>query len=249
MTELLTGKRFWVLVLVIGCLLCIYTFYGMTAFSQQSVNAQAAAAQEDSTVTVWGQGEVKASPDSAQVNIGVITQAKSAKDAQSQNNRISNGVIAAVKDQGIPKEDIQTREFCIWPQHDEKGRNITGYQVNHTLSIRVVGTDKVGPVIDTAVAAGANHIYGISFEREDRAGLKQEALKKAVTDARERADALAKTAGKKVVRVVSIKEAGTDDSPPVYKRMAIEAGGAGAPVEPGQLTVTASVEVVFEIGG
>ncbi|MEW6447083.1 MAG: SIMPL domain-containing protein [Bacillota bacterium] len=249
MRELLTGKRFWLLVLLIAGFLC-YTIYGIGAFSGQSETGRAAA-QELSTVTVIGQGEVKVSPDSARVNIGVTTQAKSAKEAQSQNNRKANAVIAAIKDQGVPKEDIQTVEYGIWPQHDEKGRSITGYQVNHTLSVRVSGMEKVGAVIDAAVAAGANQSHGISFEREDRATLEREALKRAVADARERADAIAAAAGKKVIRVVSIKAGGAGDFPPVpvYGKRALEAGGAGVPVEPGQLTVTASVEVVFEIGG
>lgn len=249
MRELSSGKWFWVMALIIGCLLCVYTFYGITAFLGQTDAGKAAAAQESSTVTVSGHGEVKASPDSAQVNIGVITQARSAKEAQSQNNRTANAVIAAIKEQGIPKDDIQTTELSLWPQHDEKGRSITGYQVKHTLSVRVAGMEKVGAVIDAAVAAGANHTYGITFEKDDPADLEQEALKQAVADARERADALAQAAGKKIVRVVSIKEAGTQDFPPEYKRMAYEVGGAGVPVEPGQLSVTASVEVVFEIGG
>lgn len=248
MRELLTGKRPWGLVLMIACLLCM--FCGIAAFSRQPGTGQAgAAAQEPSTVTVRGQGEVKASPDSARINIGVITQAKSAKEAQSQNNRIAKAVIAAIKDQGIPKENIQTREYGVWPQHDNNERSITGYRVNHTLSVRGVTMEKIGAVIDAAIAAGANRIYGISFEKEDRAISEREALMKAVADARERATALAEAAGKKVLRVVSINEAGAQPYLPGYRKMLVEAGGAGAPVEPGQLIVTASVEVVFEIGG
>jgi uncharacterized protein YggE len=244
--ELLTGKRLaGILVMaVLAVLICRYGFRSLAAPAQQAVAVAAA----PGTVTVTGLGEVRVPPDSARMNLGVVTEAKTAREAQTANNRSVNAVIAALRAQGIPKENIQTSEFRIWPQTDEKGRNIVSYHVTHTLAVKVDGVDKVGAVLDAAVSAGANHSYGISFERGDQAALEREALRKALAEARARAEALAAAAGKKIVRVVSVREADTQPDLPAYKKLAAEAGAGGVPVEPGELTVTAAVEVVFEIG-
>lgn len=214
-------------------------------------DGQAVAAAGTATVTVSGSGEVSAAPDSACVTLGCTNQAVKARDAQSANDRAIEKVIAALKAQGIPKEKIQTRQYDIWPEQNEKGQ-IVRYRVTHTLSVEVKNIDKLGAVLDAAIEAGANNSGGISFERSDGLVLEREALKKAVADARQRAEALAGAAGKSVVRVVSIRESGTQPEPPVpYMRAMKVMDGAGesVPVEPGQLKITAAVEVEFEIGG
>jgi len=248
---LLINKRFGILLLaaVLGALLYQYGLRSITTTAEPGTGQAVAAAQGPATVTVSGRGEVRVPPDSARVNLGVVTWAKSAREAQAANNRTVSAVVAALKAQGIPREGIQTSEFNIWPQTDEKGKSVTGYQVNHILTVQVGDVDKLGAVLDAAVAAGANHSYGISFEKADRAALEREALKKAVAEAQARAEVLAGAAGKKIVRVLSVKEAGTQPDIPIYRKMAFEVGGQGVPVEPGQLTVSAAVEVVFEISG
>ncbi|MEW6182960.1 MAG: SIMPL domain-containing protein [Bacillota bacterium] len=211
----------------------------------------AAAATGTATVTVGGSGEVSAAPDSASISLGCTNQAAGAREAQTANDRAVEKVIEALKAQGIPKEKIQTRQYDIWPEQNEKSQ-IIRYRVTHTLSVEVKNIDKVGAVLDAAIRAGANNSGGISFERSDALVLEREALKKAVADARQRAEALAGAAGKSVVRVVSIREVGTQQPPVPYMRSAMKVMDGAAesvPVEPGQLKITTAVEVEFELGG
>jgi hypothetical protein len=218
-------------------------FYGL--FLKAGAKQAVAAGAGGATITVNGRGEVRAAPDCGQVRVGVATQSASAREAQLANDRAVEAVIAAVKAQGVTKENIQTSEYGIWPEYNEKGQ-LWRYRINHNLTVEVKAIQKLGAVLDAAVAAGANQSCSISFDRSDREVLEREALKKAVADARQRAEALAGAAGKSITRVVSIAEGAAQQEPPVYRSMAQLEGAGSVPVEPGELAVSAAVEVTFE---
>jgi uncharacterized protein YggE len=155
-----------------------------------------------------------------------------------------NAVITAVEGQGVPQKNIQTSDLSIWydSEHDQ-------YVVSHQTTIRIDNVTKVGAVLDAAVAAGANNSWGVSFGLQDESAARSQALQSAVADARKRANAIASALGVTITGVSSAGEASYTVTPPVPIAAAPSASGAtSTPVQPGQLTVTADVNVVYTFG-
>jgi uncharacterized protein len=193
------------------------------------------------TVTTVGHGSVTAVPDVATVSAGVRTTAATAAAALSANASKMSAVVAALKRMG--GEDLQTQQVSLYPQTDDRNA-VTGYVAQNTVSARskVAGA---GALIDAAVAAGANTVDGPSLDLSDREALYRDALKKAVEDARAKADALA-AAGGFGVGPVSVVTENTGEPQPVVEGAAV-AKGAATPVEPGTQDVAAEVTVSFAI--
>ena len=114
------------------------------------------------TLSVDGQGTGTATPDMATVTIGVTTQGEDAAKAQNDNAWVSNQIQSAVRSLGIEDKDIQTNGFNLNPSHDRNGQP-NGYEVMNMLRVRIRDLSKVGAVMDAAIAAGANQIYGVQF--------------------------------------------------------------------------------------
>lgn len=209
-------------------------------------------------LTVSANGEARVAPDEAIVRLGVSSQAPTAREAQDQVNRTAGAILEAVRRLGIPAERIQTSELNLGPvygqEQPERGvvrePKIVGYQSSNVVSIQVEQLDKVGPVIDAGLAAGANRLDGVSFGLRDDRKARTEALGHAVEEARAKADALARALKVRLVRILEVAEGGIAVSPPPYQklgRMAMESAMADTPVSSGQVGVAASVTVRWEI--
>ena len=181
------------------------------------------------------------------MSFGVATTSSNAKTALDDAAKIAEQIAAAVKKQGIADEDIQTRDVSVYPQStDQNGKQvITGYQASLSVQVKVRDIAKLGEVISAANAAGANAGSGPSFTIADPASVRAKALDEAVADARKSAEAMAKAAGKSVGEVLSIS---SSDAGSVVGPMYDTAGAAkSVSIEPGQLDITATVVVVFEL--
>jgi uncharacterized protein YggE len=194
-------------------------------------------------VTTIGHGVVTVVPDEAAVSAGVRTNAATAAAALSDNARIANAVVAALKRAG--GKELQTQQVSLYPQTDEQG-NVTGYTAQNTVSAKAKIAD-AGGLIDAAVAAGANTVDGPTLTVSDTDALYRQALKKALENARAKAQALADAGGFGVGPVSTVVEQGA--APPVvFQPMAGAAKAADStPVEPGTQDVTADVTVSFTI--
>src|SRR5690606_7483950 len=161
-------------------------------------------------------------------------------------------VVAAIKAAVIAERDIQTSGISIHPQYryaENQPRTITGYQASNTVNIKVRDVAKVGEVLDALVASGANQVNGPSFEIDEPESVYDEARQAALKKAQARAEMYAGSLGLRVRRLVSISEGGGFQPPmPMMKAMAMDARQQSAPVSPGETTLSASLEVVFEIG-
>ncbi len=214
--------------------------------------AQTAPAAAPRTLSMNGQGEVKAAPDMAQVSAGVTTSAPTAAAALAANSTRMTAVFAAIKKLGVPEKNIQTVNFSISPQYTNPGNNLpmrlTGYQVNNEVSVRLDDVSKVGAALDVLVTAGTNQMNGISFGIKDQAPLMTEARTRAVADARAKAETYAKAAGVTLGAILAISENGYSTPRPLY-RMAPMAMAAPAPppVAAGEESVSANVSIVWEI--
>ena len=204
-----------------------------------------------STLNVTGQGEARVAPDLAVVTLGVTTQADSAAEAMQQNASQQRAVIDALKAAGLAAENIQTSGLNLNPMRDygeNRQPEVIGYEASNMVSIRVSDIDRLGEVLDTIVAAGANQINGIDFRREDAAQTQDDARRAAVEDARHKAQILADAAGVQLGHVIQIGDVDTGHGPSPMRMMAADmAKEGGTPVEPGQLSMSAQVQMKFAL--
>jgi hypothetical protein len=196
------------------------------------------------TITVTGEGTVKAKPDRAGFSFGVDSRAGTASEASAENARAMRRLIAALKAAGISDEHIQTQQVSVWPQTGEDGQ-VTGYTASGSVSAETSIAD-AGEVVDAATNAGANTVSGPSLTLADSDAQEAQALKNAVADARRKAEALADASKASLGQVVKIVEGGAVEPVPMYERAAV-AKDAGAPIEPGTVDTSASVTVTFQI--
>lgn len=230
-----------------------------------SLAAMAQGQERDRTgppvLIVQGEGEVSSRPDRAVVNLGVMAQADQAQAAQEQVNAAMQKVLEAIQQQGIARDMIQTAGLSLHPvysqppfdprtgQQREEPR-ITGYRASNTVQVILDDLEKIGPVIDAGMGAGANQIQGVSFELRDDTQARTDALVQAAERARLKAQTLAGAMGLGLGDIQEVSEGGVNVVPPPMYRggarmVAMEA--ASTPVEPGQMRVHATVTLTYRI--
>jgi uncharacterized protein YggE len=224
----------------------------MTASAQSSV-AAAHAASDGTLLSVSAQAEARRVPDVATISAGVVTQAADANAAMRANAAQMDKVMAAIRAAGIAERDIQTSGVNLNPQYryvDNQAPEITGYQASNTVNLKVRDIARLGKVLDALVASGANQVNGPSFEIDQPEAAYDEARRGALDKAQARAAMYAKTLGLRVRRIVSISEGGGFQPPMPMPMMAMARGKAEADtaVSPGETTLSANLDVVFELG-
>ena len=203
---------------------------------------------DDDRVTVSGSASIEARPDIATATIGVQTFEADAVIAVTANNERTVAVINALRSLGVMEPDMQTSGFSIAPQRaysEDRPDSITGFWVRNTISATVRDLATVGSILQEAINAGANEIYGLQFALSNPDSLKDIVRVLAVEDAHHRAEALAVAAGARLGRIISLSESSV--SVPYYFRGALESDMAGVPVEPGEVEVAASVSAVYAL--
>ncbi len=205
------------------------------------------------TISVRGTGKVRVVPDHLVLAIQVnVPRAESAAEALSRNSKLTADVIAVLKRFNVADADIQTTRVALSPVYDYDKRvsppPIIGYSVQNELRVMIRKMDDAGRIIDQAARAGATGFGRLQYESSRRTELEREALKKAADDARTKADLLARQLGATLGRVLTISES-TAPAPPSIVPMAMEARAASidVPVMPGEIEITATVDVVFEL--
>jgi uncharacterized protein YggE len=199
------------------------------------------------TISVTGVGRAAAAADLALFNLAVETQAVTASDALTENNKRVAVVLSALKDHGVQEKDIQTTELTIDPVTDNaRPPKIVSYQVRNGLSVELRDIQGAGLVIDAAVQAGgdATRIESISFSFADPSSLLIQARKRAVDDAKDRAQQLADGLGVGLGNVISISESDANGGP---RRFIGAAAQEATAILPGQSEVTDQVTVSYEI--
>ena len=199
-------------------------------------------------ISVTGEASVSVPPDLAEIDGGVTSDAKTAREASEANNTAMGKVLQALKGAGLDEKDIQTSRLSLQPQSapNRSGPSaIAGYRASNRVTVRLRDVTKVASVIDTLVGAGANEIGGINFVVSQASKLLDEARERAVADARRKAEIYAKAAGVTLGAPLSISEEG-NSAPAPYRRMA--AGmAASAPVAQGEETLAVTVSVSWAI--
>ncbi len=212
-------------------------------------------ADTDSVLTVQGSAEVRVVPDLAVVRLGVVEQASTAEDAQDGVNGVVNRIINALRAAGIEESDVQTSRLTLSPVYSRQRPDgnqppaIIAYRAANTITVRVEALDRIGEVIDVALGAGANQLEGVSFELQDDSASRQAALRDAVGEARDKAEAIADALGVALVSILSVNEGGVMIGRPVMEmsRALSLQQGAPTPVSPGEVSVGASVTIQYRI--
>ncbi|KAF0171563.1 MAG: hypothetical protein FD162_2887 [Rhodobacteraceae bacterium] len=203
----------------------------------------------EALVTVTGEATVEATPDMATISLGVTTEGQTAAEAMTANSKALQAVVERLKAAGIEDRDLQTSNLSLnpnWVGYDSGSTpKIAGYVASNMLNVRVRALDGLGSVLDASIADGANTLNGISFELAEPRPALDEARKAAVADARARAALLIEAAGGTLGKIVSITENSGYGSPmPMFKS---DAAAALVPVAAGQIGLSASVTISFEI--
>lgn len=221
-----------------------------TAARAQGTSANPADAQN--VIVTSGEGLVTAAPDRAFVSISAESRAKLPKVAQQQNAQAMTAVQKQLKAAGISGDAVRTITLDLQPEFDynDGKQTLRGYVARNTIEARVDEIAKVGEVVDAAVTSGATSVSNIRFDLKERQAAQQRALAEAVTDARARADALAKAAGVSINRIVRIEDQSEQNMPPprpmAQFRMAA-ADAATTPVAAGQLEIRARVVLTVKV--
>jgi uncharacterized protein YggE len=201
-------------------------------------------------ISVTGEATISVLPDLAEIEGGVTSVAKTAREASEANNKAMAAVVAALKAAGIPDADIRTSRLSLQPQstQDRNGgpMQITGYQASNNVTVRVRDMSRVAAMVDTLVSSGANSIGGINFMVASPSSLLDDARARAVADARRKAEIYAKAAGVQLGAPVSISEQGAS-APIPLRRMSVSVAAVPPPVLPGQETLSITVSVSYEI--
>jgi uncharacterized protein YggE/F0F1-type ATP synthase delta subunit len=208
-------------------------------------------------LTVRGEAELRKPADLLRLQVGVITEDPEATAAVTRNSRVMADVIKALDKAGLQEQEYETGRFGVRPDYERRPRNagadwepkIIGYEVTNTLAIRTKQLDLAGKLIEAANEAGANTIDSITFDLADARTHRAEAIATATANARADAGVLAAAAGLQLVRIISVTLDEAGWRPPTMTRAGrgMAQAQAAPPLEPGAVTVRASVTLVYEV--
>lgn len=236
----------------------------VSTFLVLPVQGQSATDREPSILTVTGLGEIRIAPDEATVQLGVSRQRETAQEAQGEVNEVAQEILAAVKQLGVEAEHIQTSELRLSPVYNTRGRRpgsnseprVVAYRASNMVSVRLENLSLVGSVIDAAMQAGGNQLQGVYFALRNDLSAREQALKKAVQEASQKAKTISEALAVRIIEVIEVHEgSGSIRVPQNRFQASAEMGSVAqlaaaipAPVSPGQLTVSARVIIRYRIG-
>ena len=218
------------------------------------LHAQDRPAEAKRTISVTGEGEVRAVPDRVLVSFAVETTAARAADAGAENAKRSTAVVQALKAQLAAEDTVTTTRYALEPRYEtprpgeSREPRITGYVARSEVLVESRQVDKAGALIDSAIGAGANRVGSLRFslsQRNEQVGM---ALEKAGASAHAEAESAARGLGVRLKRVLTASvQPQAIVMPRRFEAMTAEARAPATPIEPGETTVSATLQVTYEI--
>ena len=203
------------------------------------------------SISANGTGRVSIVPDIAKISIGVRTEADIVTDALDENTAEANAISSTLQELGVAEEDIQTSNFNIYPseRYDPRTGQVEGryFVVENTVNVTVRDLSSLGEVLSAVVEAGANNIYGINFDVEDRDAAIAEARELAILDAKAKAESIAETAGVELGDLMNISVSGGSTPITYYDAKGGSAAESAVPISAGTLTITMDCYLTYEI--
>lgn len=217
-----------------------------------TLSSPAPAQSPGPSLSVTGTGEVAAAPDMATITLGVTSQAKSARAAMDETSARVAAILGALRAAGIEGRDLQTRNLSLQPVWRNRAASLSGspeidgFVASNTVMVRVRALDRLGSVLDRVLAQGANSFQGLQFGLQEPGPAMDAARRDAVAEAMRKARLYAEAAGLELGPVLSLSESGGVAPRPLLMEAARMS--ADVPVEGGEVSVRASVTMVFAIG-
>lgn len=211
------------------------------------------------TFTVSGEGKVVAIPDTAEFVYSVITEGGVDLTAlQKENARKVNLANNFLKENGVEEKDIQTLSYNISPRYQhykcEKSPcpppEIVGYSINQSVKVKVRDLSRAGSLLSGVVEQGANSVSNLSFTVDDIEELKNQARIEAIEIAKAKAKAVAKSAGFKLGKLVSLNESFLLPAPPVFfsfREAQVVGAEEGVSLEPGSQEIKVNISLTYAI--
>ena len=207
-------------------------------------------------VGIWvnGTGKVIATPDVANISLGVQVEAVTLSEANQQAAAAMAALINTLKTQGVADKDIKTQNYSIYPVYDydkDTGKSsIRGYQVTNTVEAKVRVIANTGQVIDAAVATAGDaiRVNNIYFTLDNPTALETQARELALLDAKAKAEQIARVTGVSLGKVSYVSETSSGTpriDVPAYDKAGMES--SVTPVLPGETNVVVVVQVIFNI--
>jgi uncharacterized protein YggE len=202
-------------------------------------------------IRATGAGVVQVKPDQARIDIGVVTQAKTAQDAASQNATQLSAALAKLKSAAGQNAEIKTSGYSLQPVYvyPQAGKAvIDGYRAMNTVQVTTSDLTGIGKIIDVATQGGANEVERLQFTLKDQTAARIEALKKAVAEARTNAEAMAAGMGMKIGKLISLEESGSAPIQPIFAAAGrAQLAGSPTPIESDTIEVRANVTLTVAV--
>ena len=219
------------------------------------------APSEQASISVIGEGEVFAIPDIATFTFSVSATNKEVQISQAEVTKKINAALAFLRENGIEDKDIKTASYDIYPKYEyaeifcvrapclPPKQELTGYEVTHSIMVKVRETDKAGTLLGGLGDVGVTNASGLAFFLDDKETKEGEARAFAIEDAKAKAKQLAKDLG---VRLGSIRNFSESINMPYYGKMEVfasaDGGGRAVPEIPaGETKITSHVTITYEI--
>ncbi|MDD5748329.1 MAG: SIMPL domain-containing protein [Actinomycetota bacterium] len=202
-------------------------------------------------ITIEGTGVGKAVPDEARITLSVVTDGKTVQEASGPTNEKTKAVVDAIKALGVEEKSIRTEALLVTPKRDDKGK-IVGYTATNSIRVTTKKIDLLGQIIETSLNAGANDVSTLDMRVAEKEKAEEEGLRKAIENARRKAEVAAKTSGRRLGKVIQISQIyatttaidGVVDAIQPYEALT-EIGAP--PIQPGENEFTVTANVVFEL--
>lgn len=199
-----------------------------------------------------GKGSASAAPDEVTISFGVTKNSSSVADAQNQTNSAIENILKNLKNLGVSEKDLKTTNYSVNPNYSFEGtQRISGYTVSQNIELKLKDIKKTNNAIDAITSGGANLVGQIQFgfSQSAKEKLEETARKEAISDAKQKAQNIAKTAGIKLGRIINVQESSGDNFPrpiPLESAKSGIAEGAPTQITPGENKITISITLTYE---
>lgn len=231
-------------------------------------NLRGSNSDEYNTITVTGEGDAFAVPDTAEISFSVRNDAKVLSDAQKVVSEKVAQTLALLKVQEIPEKDIKTESYTSYPKYDYETKQVScmaigcptpqpstpvivGYEVSQMITVKIKNTEKVSAVLEGLAKIGVSDMSGPNFTVGDEDALNDEARKIAIEDAKSKAKTLAKELDVRLVEIVSFNEDGATPYPMYYAKAgmadSVESGAFAPELPKGENKITSRVTITYKI--
>lgn len=204
-----------------------------------------------SVISVTGEAQSQQKNQVANFTAGVSAVNDSKEKAVAEVNANVAEIIKAVKDFGIPDQDIKTQNINVYQGEEtfyEEGRQKSEpgqWRVHNSIEITLRDVARASMLVDLLTKSGATNVYGPNFTIEEAQDFETALLGDAIEVAREKAEVIAKASGRKLGEVINVTEGqATPVIRPMFETMGL---GGGTPLEPGSSAISKTVTVTFEL--